>query len=191
MQRLTVVRFHQIFTSFHQQPSMSTGQEDDSDWTVACSDEETCSKTWTVREVAGKRVWEPTSGKQIAFLYQQLEKTGCMDLRWQCPGRRSPSVHSASQGTGDKKAANASEASSKAPVVTEFDFDEEFADTNAATVKVAAIPNRRKTGNQTSELFSQLFSFSPLFMLLHVVTCSSHSPILFQAQRKWQNWIKS
>ena len=141
---------------------MSAGQENESDWTVECSDEETHSKNWTQRQVDGKTVWEPP-GKQIAFLYQQLEKTGCMDLRWQCPGRRSPSVHSVSQGAGDKKSASASETGSKVAVVTEFDFDEEFADTNAATAKLTAIPNRRKTGNQTSELFLFFSSFFFLF----------------------------
>lgn len=155
-----------LFSASHQPVCclLMSSQEDESEWTVECSDEETYNNVGTNRQVERKTIWEP-SGKQIAFLYQQLEKTGCIDLRWQCPGRRSPSVHSVTQGAGDKKSANANESNSKVSVVTEFDFDEEFADTNAATAKLTAIPNRRKTGNQTSELFR--FSCSSFCFLIY------------------------
>jgi hypothetical protein len=123
-----------------------------------------------------------------------------MDLRWQCPGRRSPSVHSVSQAGGDKKSgaggsesASSSKAAAAAAAVTEFDFDEEFADTSAATAKLTSIPNRRKTGNQTSELFllfvlfASTSGFKTFFTLLlsfasphlippHVVTDTRSSP---------------
>lgn len=37
--------------------------------------------------------WEPKP-EDIIRLYTTLEKKGILELEWQCPGRRSPSVHS-------------------------------------------------------------------------------------------------
>lgn len=151
---------------------MTSGQLNDSEWAVDCSDEESYASMGSKKMVNGRMVWEP-NGKQMAFLYQQLEKSGCMDLRWQCPGRRSPSVHSVTQAAAEKKTANTSETSAKVSAVTEFDFDEEFADTNAATAKPTAITNRRKTGNQTSQSFFVVVCL-PLHLLLpHSLSCCS------------------
>lgn len=119
---------------------MSDPQLDD--WTVPCSDEEAeQSDSLAARAADGKRCYEP-SGSQIAMLYRQLERTGAIDLKWQCPGRRSPSVHSNSQ-LGDKKQSDASDASRKTSESNEFDFDDAVFDEPSAN-KIAA-PRRKST----------------------------------------------
>lgn len=120
------------------------------DWKVSCSDDEGYG-----RIDSSNTSWEPPV-KQIALLYQQLEKNGSLDLKWQCPGRRSPSVHSTSGQTVDKsKTSNMTDSSKPNSAVTEFDFDEEFADSNPATAKLSA--PRRKNSSESRNFFVIFF----------------------------------
>lgn len=129
--------------------------QDNSDWTVSCSDEESYQPNSSQREVNGKKVWEP-SGQQIAFLYRQLEKSGSIDLKWQCPGRRSPSVHSNSQ-SNDKKL-DTMDNSKLAPEPNEFDFDEDILDQPSMSSKL--VPRRKSAtttqGMQTYQVYVQI-----------------------------------
>ena len=109
--------------------------ESTDDWKVECSDED------SYPEVKPSKEWEP-NGQQIAMLYRQLEKIGSIDLKWQCPGRRSPSVHSSSLGM-DKKMTDANEQSKKTIEPNEFDFDDDFMD--EPTMNKVTVPRRKST----------------------------------------------
>lgn len=58
------------------------------DWVVECSDDELATEA----KESGDN-WEPTPN-EIMTMYELLESKGVLDLEWQCPGRRSPSVNS-------------------------------------------------------------------------------------------------
>jgi len=122
--------------------------EDDDDWQVACSDEEMYGWHKEVRN----RQWQP-SPSRIAFLYNELERNGgSLDLKWQCSGRRPPS--SSSPSNNDKKTFSVTEAT-KQSISTEFDFDEEFADSPASSTVQSTVPSltsRRKTGQTTKKV---------------------------------------
>lgn len=123
--------------------------KDDNNWRVECSDDENYGNyNDNYRIVNGKRIWEP-KGEQIAALYAQLEKKGFIELRWQCPGRRSPSVHSSQHNANDKKNDNMSDTNvgndnNKANELNEFDFENEFTKETALPAKV----NPRRRSNQ-------------------------------------------
>jgi uncharacterized protein with WD repeat len=119
---------------------------DTGEWTVECSDEESYQASSSHRMINGKKVWEP-SGQQIAFLYRQLEKSGSIDLKWQCPGRRSPSVHSNSQGS-DKKL-DTGENSKTVDEPNEFDFDEDILDQPSANKPL--VPRRKSATTQATK----------------------------------------
>jgi len=114
------------------------------DWKVSCSDDEGYGGR---SDKDGK--WEPPIDQVIMF-YQRLQENGSLELKWSCPGRRSPSLESESQLGSERKSSNAS-TSDTTKASTEFDFDEEFADSvSNPTTKLSA--SRRK--NSSKYLFS-------------------------------------
>ena len=112
------------------------------DWKVSCSDDE--GYGFIQDPLTGK--WEPPI-KQMAQLYQQIEAHGLIQLEWQSPGRRLPSDDHAGQQV-DQNAMSTSTETAKQSTVTEFDFDEEFADNNPATAKLS----RRKNSSESNTL---------------------------------------
>lgn len=138
----------------------TTNAPEDDDWQVACSDEEMYG--WNKETRSGQ--WQP-SPSRIAFLYNEVEKNGgSLDLKWQCPGRRPPSSSSPSS-NNDKKTSSVAEAT-KQSISTEFDFDEEFADSPASSTVRSTVPSlasRRKTGQSECRL---LFGVTFLSMYL-------------------------
>lgn len=137
--------------------SFTMSDEQSEDWTVPCSDDEAYQDSPPATE-GKKRVYEP-SGAQIAMLYRQLEKSGAIDLKWQCPGRRSPSVHSNSQ-VNEKKQSESGDNSKKIEP-NEFDFDDEMFDEPSAS-KIA-VPRRKSTSQGKS--FNQRRNSLPLVLL--------------------------
>jgi hypothetical protein len=81
----------------------------------------------------------------MAQLYQQIDRIGTIDLEWQSPGRRPPSSEEVGQQIDQNVLSTATD-STKQSTMTEFDFDEEFADTNPATAKLS----RRKNSSKCS-----------------------------------------
>lgn len=93
---------------------------EDEEWSVPHSDEESYSYSETS---GGQSAWEP-SPADIIQLYQVLGSKGILDLEWQCPGRRSPSVHSNESESIDKRPMD-SEDNNKNFEPNEFDFEDE------------------------------------------------------------------
>ncbi|KAI1292117.1 hypothetical protein HDE_06994 [Halotydeus destructor] len=119
-------------------------------WVVDCSDDESLRASGISGETSDKsKVWEP-SGPKIAFLYKQLEKMGAIDLKWQCPGRRSPSVHSPA--SGERKFMDTSEQPKASSEPNEFDFDEDFDDLSSNKITTL----RRKSIGQQPKRVAKL-----------------------------------
>ena len=126
--------------------------ESNDKFVVDCSDDESYENNESnYRIVNGKKVWEP-NGQQIASLYRQLEAKGFIELRWQCPGRRSPSVHNINLNDRQKTEPidNETNLSDKtSDLLNEFDFDTEF-NTESQVVNIAtksgAPKKQRPTG---------------------------------------------
>ncbi|XP_067122687.1 PAXIP1-associated glutamate-rich protein 1 [Centruroides vittatus] len=110
--------------------------ESEEDWRVSCSDEEKESC----------RIWEPKP-EEILDLYIKLEKRGILDLEWQCPGRRSPSVHSSESECVDRKQMDDEDLKLKRCEPNEFDFDDEMSD--GSTQKITPI-RRTPVGGSSS-----------------------------------------
>lgn len=121
---------------------MTDVQKEDGEWEVGCSDEESYAPAGV--DKPDLRNWEPT-GVQIALLYKQLEKIGSIDLKWQCPGRRSPSVHSNTTGA-EKKSQELSDQAKKVVEPNEFDFDDDAFDEPVGQTSKLAV--RRKSTTQ-------------------------------------------
>ncbi|UYV71999.1 hypothetical protein LAZ67_9001527, partial [Cordylochernes scorpioides] len=111
---------------------MSEEHEQNDDWIIECSDDEYASNS---------KNWEP-SPEEIISLYTELHEKGILELEWKCPGRRSPSVHSAETESVDKKAQEDEDAANKRTEATEFDFDEEISEPTASS----NLTTRRRTG---------------------------------------------
>lgn len=120
------------------------------DWIVDCSDEETYQKNGSFSKVDGKIDWKPDPAR-IAELYQQIEKSGVVDLKWINPGRRSPSDHSSSQNTENKSEADESKPSDGP---TAFDFDESDVFDEDPSNKLLATSRRKPsvTSNTTKKV---------------------------------------
>lgn len=110
-------------------------------WFVNCSDDENEDQ----RIVNGSKVWEP-EGDKIAQLYSEIEKKGFIDLKWTCPGRRSPSINSTAH-SSEKKSSDPNDGNIKSNEPNEFDFDEDIFDVPA---KVSA-PRRRSNQGTASD----------------------------------------
>jgi len=127
----------------------------DKNLNVECSDDENYGNSQdNFRLVDGKRIWEPT-GEQIGQLYQQLESKGFIELRWQCPGRRSPSVHSLINTINSQKNCETSDHDTNntdnlKTELNEFDFETDF--NNESTIGTKVQP--RKRSNQGLTLFN-------------------------------------
>ncbi|XP_054163377.1 mucin-2-like [Oppia nitens] len=117
---------------------------DDLSFKIECSDDENYDNNENnYRVVNGKKVWEPT-GADIARLYQQLEAKGFIELRWQCPGRRSPSVHNLAINNKPDVIDNDTNGSdNKSSLMNEFDFENDFNDDHNL------LPMATKSGSQT------------------------------------------
>ena len=102
-------------------------ETNDQKFVIECSDDDNYENNDdNYRVVNGKRIWEP-NGQLISSLYKQLEAKGFIELRWQCPGRRSPSVHNFNANERQKTESVETEAntSDKNDLMTEFDFETE------------------------------------------------------------------
>ncbi|CAN7997272.1 unnamed protein product [Ixodes hexagonus] len=113
------------------------------DWRVCCSDDEKFPARTT--DARGNPSWEPNP-EEIIELYSSLSKKGVLDLEWQCPGRRSPSVHSNESDGADRRAAEEDEAKPVEP--NEFDFDDEGLEPKCSP-KIT--PRRRTTPSSTQK----------------------------------------
>ncbi|CAG2170667.1 unnamed protein product [Oppiella nova] len=106
-----------------------SGGDVDKDFAIECSDDDNYDNNSAVntREVNGRREWEP-NGADIRRLYSHLSARGVLELRWQCPGRRSPSVHGlALHGKPDATADPiAAQTDAKTAAKNEFDFESDF-----------------------------------------------------------------
>ena len=123
-------------------------------WSIDVSDDEKYGTNLTRQGKVTK--WEP-SPTRIAFLYQQLEKNGSLDLKWKCPGRRSPSVHSPAAGNNvlERNKVNVVDANKQSNLLaSEFEFDEKFGDFNPTSTVTSV--NRRKPVNQGSRKVAKL-----------------------------------
>lgn len=120
------------------------------DWMVDCSDEETYQKNGSFSKVDGKIDWKPDPVR-IAELYQQIETSGVVDLKWINPGRRSPSDHSSSQNIENKSETDESKPSDGP---TAFDFDESDVFDEDPSNKLLASSRRKPsiTSNTTKKV---------------------------------------
>lgn len=115
----------------------------DEDWKVSCSDEEKYLPPRDDHGVGRPSDWEPKP-EEIARLYATLVEKGSLDLEWQCPGRRSPSIHSNESDGADRRAVEENEMKTSEP--NEFDFDDEGPDPNCSP----KITPRRRAAPATS-----------------------------------------
>lgn len=115
----------------------------DENWKVSCSDEEKYLPPRDDHGVGRPSDWEPKP-EEIARLYATLVEKGSLDLEWQCPGRRSPSIHSNESDGADRRAVEENEMKTSEP--NEFDFDDEGPDPNCSP----KITPRRRAAPATS-----------------------------------------
>lgn len=115
------------------------------EWQIDYSDDESelFDPKENYREINGKRVWEP-KGSEIAALYFQLEKRGYLDLKWQCPGRRAPSIPTLP--VNEDKKQEIPEAGEKQNQSHEFDFEDDFGLETAPTAKLNQSRRRSNQG---------------------------------------------
>lgn len=99
--------------------SASAATDTDDNWRVNCSDEERFNPA---KERGVNTPWEPKA-EEILRMYTILSEKGVLELEWQCPGRRSPSVHSNESDGADRRAVEENETKTVEP--NEFDFDDE------------------------------------------------------------------
>jgi hypothetical protein len=109
---------------------MSESNNENNNFCIECSDDENYSNFEdNYRVVNGKRIWEP-NGDQIESLYGELETKGFIELKWYCPGRRSPSVNSLINTINSQKTdildPNHDNDINKSNHLNEFDFEQEF-----------------------------------------------------------------
>ncbi|CAG2101263.1 unnamed protein product [Medioppia subpectinata] len=120
----------------------------DQQFCIDCSDDENYDNNDSNdRVVDGKRVWEP-SGTDISRLYRELEAKGFIELRWLCPGRRSPSVHNLGI-TPKPEPSDGPVSDTKSDLMNEFDFEADFNGDQpvpAIGAKAGAQPKRRAPG---------------------------------------------
>ena len=127
--------------------------ESNDNFVVDCSDDENYDNNESnYRLVLEQRVWEPKGG-QIAQLYRQLESKGFIELRWQCPGRRSPSVHNIAIG-GQRSDTNDNDLNindnKTNDLLNEFDFESEM-DTKLSNMgSKASQPQRRRSAGDVN-----------------------------------------
>lgn len=144
--------------------SQTKNNKNDEEWKVNCSDEETFyGDENNYRIVNGKRIWEPKI-EEIVSLYQQLEHKGFIELKWQCPGRRSPSVHSAQQSNEKKPEIN--DEVHKTNESNEFDFDDDFGKEPSLPTKVTQ-PRKRLNQGEALIILNNLFFESIIISIVN------------------------
>ena len=144
--------------------SQTKNNKNDEEWKVNCSDEEAFyGDENNYRIVNGKRIWEPKI-EEIVSLYQQLEHKGFIELKWQCPGRRSPSVHSAQQSNEKKPEIN--DEVHKTNESNEFDFDDDFGKEPSLPTKVTQ-PRKRLNQGEALIILNNLFFESIIISIVN------------------------
>merc|ERR1712002_290806 len=94
------------------------GQEDESEWFVECSDEETYNICKTI-----PTVWEPHSN-EIVELYNAINRGASLTLEWVCHDRRSPDILYSESEKDEESNHSIVEMKKEKKKVTEFDFDD-------------------------------------------------------------------
>jgi PAXIP1-associated protein, putative len=126
----------------------------DEDWVVNCSDEELYDVKNRMTVVKGKEVWEPSEDK-IANLYLQIEKNGALDLKWVCPGRRSPSIHT-NLTSENRKQIETNDSNTALAEPNQFDFDEEV---NTVSIPKVNVVKRRSLQSKFKMFYSKKFKY--------------------------------
>ncbi|CAM1325784.1 Uncharacterised protein g9069 [Pycnogonum litorale] len=93
----------------------TTAKSIESDWEVPYSDEDIVDDEKTLG------IWHPKPSIVIE-LFNELKKVNVIELEWQCPGRRSPSVHNAPESPQESAVSKSNHVLIEAD---EFDFGDD------------------------------------------------------------------